>query len=65
VELESELSPDEIKFLVSLTESPGATLLPQVLRELLAVYDEVNRTDWPELPLELALIKLLEPAPSR
>ena len=57
-ELTADLPPAETKFLTGLTAAPAAAGLVPLLRELLAVYDEFTRAGLPELPLELALIKL-------
>lgn len=38
---------------------PRVTALPNILRELLACYDDLAHAAVPELPLELALVKLL------
>ena len=68
-ELTAGLPESEIKFLTGLTASPPppaggggvsreASSLVSLLRELLAAYDELGRAVLPELPLELALIKL-------
>ncbi len=57
-ELTAGLPPAELKFLAELTRAPAAAKLVTLLRELLTVYDELGRATLPELPLELALIKL-------
>lgn len=57
-ELTAGLPAAEIKFLTELTQRPNASGLVPLLRELLTVYDELDRVPLPELPLELALIKL-------
>jgi len=49
---------EKLKFLIELTRAPAAAKLVTLLRELLTVYDELDRATLPELPLELALIKL-------
>lgn len=48
----------EVKFLTELTRARAAAKLVSLLRELLTVYDELGRATLPELPLELALVKL-------
>ena len=45
-------------WLTAQASHPGAKDLPNVLRELLATDDKLGRSYVPELPLELALIKL-------
>ncbi len=57
-ELLADLSANELKFLTALANSPKANLLPELLRQLLAVYDELGRSTLPELPLELVLVRL-------
>lgn len=61
-ELTAALSAEEIKFLQSLSEGEKSAGLPNLLRELLGVYDELGSAVLPELPLELALIKLFSPS---
>ncbi|MBI2100686.1 MAG: DNA polymerase III subunit gamma/tau [Candidatus Vogelbacteria bacterium] len=57
-ELTAGLPPAELKFLAELPLTPAAGKLVTLLRELLLVYDELGRVTLPELPLELAMIKL-------
>jgi len=52
------LGENEEKRLVTLSNHVNFKDLPNILRELLVVYDQVGRSYLPELPLELALIKL-------
>ncbi len=58
-ELSAEVGPDEWRFIEELAARPGSKDLPMVLRELLGVYADLGRSVVPELPLELALIKIL------
>ena len=44
-----------------LAAHPRAGELPNILRELLVAYEEIDRSYLPELPLELALVRLLAP----
>ncbi|MBI4136152.1 MAG: DNA polymerase III subunit gamma/tau [Candidatus Vogelbacteria bacterium] len=57
-ELTASRPAAELKFLAELTRAPAAAKLVTLLRELLTVYDELDRATLPELPLELVLIKL-------
>jgi DNA polymerase-3 subunit gamma/tau len=55
----SEFSPNEAKFLVECGNHKNVVGLPSVLRELLTAYEETRWSYVGELPLELALIKIL------
>ncbi|MDO8493704.1 MAG: DNA polymerase III subunit gamma/tau [bacterium] len=55
----SEVSANEAKFLVECGNHKNVVGLPQVLRELLTAYEETRWSYIGELPLELALIKIL------
>lgn len=57
--LATEVGEEKWHFIEQTAEKPGAKSLPAVLRELLTAYDDIGRAAVPELPLELALIRLL------
>ena len=57
-DLSTGLSKEARSQLETWSHHPRANLLPQILKELLAVYDELGRAYLPQLPLELCLIKL-------
>lgn len=57
--LVDEVGEDEWEFIEEMKALPGAKSLPGVLRELLGVYEDIPKSTIQELPLELALIKLL------
>ena len=59
-ELSANLTADEVKFLTDVAARPEAVQLPTILRELLAMYDEVGRSPLPELPLELGLLAMIK-----
>lgn len=54
-----ELSENEAKFLVESGNHKNVVAMPGVLRELLTAYEETRWSYIGELPLELALIKIL------
>jgi DNA polymerase-3 subunit gamma/tau len=59
--LEEEIGKEECDRLEKLGGVYNARkIMPQVLRELLLAYEEMNSSPIPELPLELALIRSLE-----
>ena len=58
--LQTELEPKRFAFLESLTkEQPARDILPKALAELLLAYEQMGSTPVPQLPLELALVRLL------
>jgi len=59
-EMTAGLGEDEQKWLTETQAHPKAKDLPGVLRELLEAYELTTFAAVPELPLELALIKLLQ-----
>lgn len=56
--LETELSKEHFAFLVELGQKP-AKIIPDALRELLQAYEEMSSTPIQQLPLELALVRLI------
>jgi DNA polymerase-3 subunit gamma/tau len=54
-DLVKDLNTDELQSLMALSTHAHAALLPQILRDCLAAYDETGRAFLPELPLELLL----------
>ena len=58
-EMKEEFTEEDFGFLKKLAGEAGANLTSQVLKELLSAYDEMRFAAIPELPLELALIKLV------
>mgnify|MGYP001561091822 FL=1 len=61
-ELRGEFSSDEIQFFERYAGSAGASINSQTLVEILDAYTAIGRAHIPELPLELAVIKLLKKA---
>ncbi len=57
-ELEAERSADELKFQEEIAKEVGTTIKSDLLKELIDVYEAIDHSYIPELPLELALIKL-------
>ena len=57
--IESELSPEDFLFVQKLAEQKEKPINSDVLRELLDAHIATARAYLPQLPLELALIKLL------
>lgn len=59
-ELTSEMSKEEISFLNDLKGRPSASLLPKILKEFLSAYEDIGWAYLPQLPLELAVIKIIK-----
>jgi DNA polymerase-3 subunit gamma/tau len=57
--MKEEFTEEDFAFLKQLSGKAGANLTSQTLKELLYAYDEMRFASIPELPLELALIKLI------
>lgn len=55
----AEVGSDEAKFLQSLDKAKVAKIAPQALRELLPIAYTIKGSFLPQLPIELALVKLL------
>ncbi len=58
-EIHGEISDEDFDFLKKLSTDKSAKLNSQTLLELLNAYDNVGRAHIPELPLELALAKIV------
>lgn len=58
-DIEEQFSDEDFKFIKSLSEKRDGKVNSNLLKELLVVYDETGRSYIPQLPLELALVKLL------
>lgn len=58
--VEDEYVEDEVKFLSEMSEAVGKTLSSSVLLEMLEAHDQMRFASVPELPLELALMRVLE-----
>lgn len=56
--LQTELSKEHFAFLSEMGKQP-VKILPDALRELLQAYEEMNSTPVQQLPLELAVVRLL------
>ena len=56
--IREEYSEEDFEFLKELSEKKESSINSKTLLEMLATYDSVARANIPELPLELALIKL-------
>ncbi len=59
-EIESRVTDSEMKFLEEASRHKNAKILPIFLKELLFVYDDIDRAYIKALPLELAILKILE-----
>ena len=59
-DLIKDMSQEEISFLTDLSGRPDAKILPKVLKEFLAAYEDIGYAYLPQLPLELALIKIID-----
>jgi DNA polymerase-3 subunit gamma/tau len=57
--IKEEYTEEDFAFLKDLSGKAGANLTSQTLKELLYAYDEMRFSSIPQLPLELALIKLI------
>lgn len=57
--IQEEYSEEDFKFLKELSAKKESNINSKTLLELLNAYDSVARANIPELPLELALIKLI------
>ena len=58
IEIKEEYSEEDFKFLKELSVKKESNINSKTLLEILTAYDAVARANIPELPLELALIKL-------
>jgi DNA polymerase-3 subunit gamma/tau len=58
-EILSEISEDEAKIFKDLKAHKNIAILPQALRELLSASNELGHGSIPELPIELAIIRLI------
>lgn len=56
----AEAGDKENEFFVNLSTKPGAKNLAGALRELLDTYDQIGASFLPQVPLELAMIKILK-----
>ena len=57
-ELTASLAAAERQFITSLVTRPESSSLSLILRELLVTYDEIGHSYIPELPLELAVLRI-------
>lgn len=64
-QLVASLGEAEKKFVEELATCPESTSLSLILRELLIAYDELGRSYLPELPLELAVLRISGLLPKR
>ncbi|MEX0930083.1 MAG: DNA polymerase III subunit gamma/tau [Candidatus Paceibacterota bacterium] len=62
-EIKEEISEDEFMFLSEKAKDKAFVLTADTIRNLLEAHDETARAAVPELPLELALTRLLEKSP--
>ena len=58
-DIEKEISKEDIKVLKDIASERGSKLTSQTLLELLGAYEDVGKAYAPELPIELALVKIL------
>ncbi|MCX6713563.1 MAG: DNA polymerase III subunit gamma/tau, partial [Candidatus Vogelbacteria bacterium] len=56
----TEASDKEKEFLVGLASRPGAKNLPMALAEFLETYNQIGLAFLPQIPIELALVKILK-----
>ncbi|MEX0918646.1 MAG: DNA polymerase III subunit gamma/tau [Candidatus Paceibacterota bacterium] len=59
-ELTAGLGEDETTWLKEIITGPQAASLPKILKEFLDAYDQITFAYLPELPLELAVIKIID-----
>ncbi len=59
--ISADHSPDEILFLERLASADGQRINSRALLEIINAYSMIDRSHIPELPLELALIKIIKP----
>ena len=57
-EFMEDFTEDDKKFLVAMAKEKGANLSSAVLVALLEAYQQIDHSFIPELPLELALLKI-------
>lgn len=57
---EEQFVKEDFEFLKKISESKESHINADVLYELLGAYDAINRSYIPQLPIELALVKLLK-----
>ena len=60
-EIAGEVSEEDLAFLKALADQKENTISASTLLEMLNVYDLIGRSYIPELPLELALMKIVSP----
>ncbi len=58
-ELDEELSPDRRLFFEEMKPFVGKTINSSLLLSLIEAYEKIDQTSLPQLPLELALIKII------
>jgi len=59
-QLKDSFSEEDMEFFVKLLKTDGAVVTSAVLLELLSVHDMVGRSAIPQLPLELALVTIVD-----
>jgi len=59
-DLTKDMSGEEISFLTDIKDRPSANILPKILKEFLSAYNDIGYSYLPQLPLELALIKIID-----
>ena len=57
--IKEEVSEDEFESLAKIARDGDSKIKASVLQELLGAYEQTSRAHIPQLPLELALVKLL------
>lgn len=62
-EIKSEVGDDEFILIEKIKDHSRAQSLSAVLKELLFAYDEIGRSYLPQLPLELAVIRIVNALP--
>lgn len=59
-ELTKDMSKEEISFLEDIKNRPSSSALPKILKEFLSAYNDIGYAYLPQLPLEMALIKIIQ-----
>jgi len=59
-EIKSELSDEDFNFLKKIADAKETKINSSVLKEFIDVYNQIGRTAMTQLPIELALVKIIE-----
>ena len=58
--IKEELSDEDFKFLKEIASAKETKINSYVLKEFIDVYNQIGRSALPQLPIELALVKIIE-----